>query len=80
MKKQNIPSRCQDCVNLKAWSLDMSGNHEYTCSNRSPAFKKADEPCGSYVSQQQLEYEMAVDMVEHCNRYEPTYNPEDGSM
>lgn len=26
------------------------------------------------------EYEAAVEMAEHCERYEPTYNSEDGSM
>lgn len=28
----------------------------------------------------QREYEAAVEMAEYCERYEPTYNPEDGSM
>lgn len=28
----------------------------------------------------QREYEAAVEMVEYCERYESTYNPEDGSM
>lgn len=27
-----------------------------------------------------IEYEMAVEMVEYYDMYEPTYNPEDGSM
>lgn len=25
-------------------------------------------------------YEAAVEMAEYCERYEPTYNPDDGSM
>lgn len=28
----------------------------------------------------EIEYEMAVEMAEYCEMYEPTYNPEDGSM
>ena len=28
----------------------------------------------------QIEYEMAVEMAEYCEMYEPTYNPDDGSM
>lgn len=28
----------------------------------------------------QQEYEAAVEAIEYCERYEPTYNPEDGSL
>lgn len=28
----------------------------------------------------QRDYEAAVEMAEYCECYEPTYNPEDGSM
>ena len=28
----------------------------------------------------QRDYEASVEMAEYCERYEPTYNPEDGSM
>ena len=30
--------------------------------------------------EQQHDYETSIEMVEYCERYEPTYNPEDGSM
>lgn len=30
--------------------------------------------------QSQQDYEAATEMTEYCERYEPTYNPEDGSM
>lgn len=30
--------------------------------------------------QEQREYEAAVEMVEYCERYEQTYNADDGSM
>ena len=29
---------------------------------------------------EQREYEAATEMMEHNTQYEPTYNPEDGSM
>ena len=28
----------------------------------------------------QRDYEASIEMAEYCERYEPTYNPEDGSM
>lgn len=28
----------------------------------------------------QRDYENSVEMAEYCERYEPTYNPEDGSL
>lgn len=30
--------------------------------------------------QSQRDYEAATEMTEYCERYEPTYNPEDGSL
>lgn len=30
--------------------------------------------------QSQQDYEAATEMTEYCERYEPTYNPEDGSL
>lgn len=38
----------------------------------------SDEYGGKDLSQ--VEYEMAIEMLEYCEMYEPTYNPEDGSM
>ena len=31
MKLKDLPEECQHCANLKAWSLYMDGNHDYTC-------------------------------------------------
>lgn len=43
--------------------------------------------CPEYIPKQQKDerdaqrdYEAAVEMAEYCERYEPTYNAEDGSM
>lgn len=33
-----------------------------------------------WSEQDQREYQAAVEMAEYCERYEPTYNAEDGSM
>ena len=33
-----------------------------------------------YDEKEQREYEMASDMRDYCEKYEPTYNPEDGSL
>ena len=41
------------------------------------------ERCGRKVkwdAQEQRDYEAAVEMAEYCERYEPTYNADDGSM
>lgn len=32
------------------------------------------------VDEAQRDYEMAVEMQKYCEQFEPTYNPEDGSM
>ena len=39
--------------------------------------RRAETPWGA---QEQREYEAAVEMAEYCERYEPTYNADDGSM
>ena len=37
--------------------------------------------CGAKMySDEQMEYEMASDERDYCERYEPTYNSEDGSL
>ena len=33
-----------------------------------------------YDEKEKREYEMASDMRDYCEKYEPTYNPEDGSL
>ena len=33
-----------------------------------------------YDEKEKREYERASDMRDYCERYEPTYNPEDGSL
>lgn len=32
------------------------------------------------TQERKRDYEAAVEMAEYCERYEPTYNAEDGSM
>ena len=44
----------------------------------------AKEYCSAYAEyleqEAQRDYEASVEMAEYCERYEQTYNPEDGSM
>ena len=40
MKFNELPKHCMDCIYLKAWSLDMGGNHGMTCKKGSWNFKK----------------------------------------
>jgi len=34
MKRSEIPCPCNSCSNMKAWSLYMDGNHDYTCTKK----------------------------------------------
>lgn len=52
-------------------TIDDEGMH---CSDYAPAIE------GEMDADEQREYEMASDERDYCERYEPTYNPEDGSM
>lgn len=38
------------------------------------------KPSGDCPRCLERDYDAAVEMQEYCERYEPTYNPEDGSM
>lgn len=38
------------------------------------------EDCVNAAELGQRDYNAAVEMQQYCERYEPTYNPEDGSM
>lgn len=40
IKFNELPKHCMDCIHLKAWSLDMGGNHGMTCKKGSWNFKK----------------------------------------
>ena len=31
MKLKDIHGECQRCINLKAWSIHMNGEHDYAC-------------------------------------------------
>lgn len=41
--------------------------------------RKFREEHGGY-SEEELIYQMQVEYQQYCEQYEPTYNPEDGSM
>lgn len=76
-----LPEQCRVCQNLKIFSLRMDGNHTYFCTTY--PLHDRDEVCPEHIQLDvdgEREYEAAVEMTEYCERYEPTYNPEDGSM
>lgn len=64
------------------------GQCEYVCDDEScPYWGRA--CCESYLCEDALELinsyeqccdEAAIENTEYCEQYEPTYNPEDGSM
>ena len=37
MKRKNIPCPCIYCSNMRAWSLDMGGDHDFTCKKKPPS-------------------------------------------
>lgn len=50
----------------------------FRCWTSRPDEKRMTET--PWDAQSQREYEAAVEMAEYCERYEPTYNADDGSM
>lgn len=58
------------------WKCPICG---YTIRKPSGNINKPHTDCPS-CEESKCEYEAAVDMAQYCERYEPTYNPEDGSM
>lgn len=37
MKRHEIPRPCITCCNIRAWSLDMGGDHDFTCTEKPPS-------------------------------------------
>jgi hypothetical protein len=46
MRFNDLPEKCKSCQHLKAWSLDMGGNHGMTCRKGSKNLKKKE--CEEY--------------------------------
>ena len=62
--------RCESC----GYAIDKHGHYscQQNCASDAIAILKEQEA--------QRDYEASVEMAEYCERYEQTYNPEDGSM
>ena len=79
---------------IKAWEIFRDSNPYEICNGREFRAIKEPEYCmGQMIEdtlallreqqaqqQAQREYEAASELRDYCIRYEPTYNPEDGSM
>jgi len=50
----------------------------FVCDYEFEEMEVSDNICPAYDDDHS--YEMQSDMRDYCERYEPTYNPEDGSM
>lgn len=62
--------RCESC----GYAVDKHGHYscQQNCASDAIALLKEQEA--------QRDYEASIEMAEYCERYEQTYNPEDGSM
>ena len=79
---------------IKAWEIFRDSNPYEICNGREFRAIREPEYCmGQMIEdtlallreqqaqqQAQREYEAASELRDYCIRYEPTYNPEDGSM
>ena len=65
----HVPDACRDCSHY-------NGTVGFGC------MEALMEDALALLKEQeaQRDYEASVDMAEYCERYEQTYNPEDGSM
>jgi hypothetical protein len=50
MRVNDLHERCKTCQNLKAWGLDMGGNHLITCKKSSWNLEK--EECEEYEAEE----------------------------
>jgi len=64
-----------DSLNYSAYGIRPYG---WRCWTSRPDEKTKEAT--QWSAQEQREYEAAVEMAEYCERYEPTYNADDGSM
>lgn len=62
--------RCESC----GYAIDKHGHYscQQNCASDAISILKEQEA--------QRDYEASIEMTEYCERYEQTYNPEDGSM
>ena len=47
MKIKDIPYPCMNCYNMRAWSLDMGGNHDFACTKK-PSSEYGKRDCDKY--------------------------------
>ena len=47
MKAKEIPRPCNTCMHMKAWNMNMSGDHDFSCSKK-PRPKWGDPECDKF--------------------------------
>lgn len=73
-----------DALELKAddrYSLHEIGRHELDCIVNALYYAPTVIEADGYSERElQRDYEASVEYAQHCERYEPTYDPETGAM
>lgn len=68
-----MPSDCYSCWVRKNMGCKIANDSGWLNNKR-------DDNCPLKEQEAQRDYEASIEMAEYCERYEQTYNPEDGSM
>jgi hypothetical protein len=77
-------TKCVDFAIVRDWEFKrvmadyMDYGVRWRCWTSRP--DQATREATPWDAQEQRDYEAAVEMAEYCERYEPTYNADDGSM
>lgn len=73
----DMPDNCDECRFNTEYGFCKAIPDNF-CGNTDD--RKRPEWCPLKEQEAQRDYEASVEMAEYCERYEQTYNPEDGSM
>ena len=68
-----MPTDCYSCKVRKLLGCRIANESGWLNNRR-------DDKCPLKEQEAQRDYEASIEMAEYCERYEQTYNPEDGSM
>lgn len=78
----NMPEECHECpfqLKFKDDEVDAWYMRRCVITQRKIEYPRP-EWCPLKEQEAQRDYEASIEMAEYCERYEQTYNPEDGSM
>lgn len=54
MKRNEIPYPCVKCIYMRAWSLDVGGDHDYACTKKPPS-KYGEKDCDDFEPFEDME-------------------------